>query len=34
MIRTVREIVHNNLPLKEAYDMFDTLSREKETMFA
>ncbi|MBI5234798.1 MAG: 3-hydroxy-5-phosphonooxypentane-2,4-dione thiolase [Deltaproteobacteria bacterium] len=34
MIRTVREIVHNNLPLKEAYDMFDTLSREKETVFA
>ncbi len=34
MIRTVREIVHGNLPLKEAYDMFDALSREKETMFA
>ncbi len=34
MIRTVREIVHNNLPLDKAIDMYKTLSREKETAFA
>jgi len=34
MIRTVREIVHNNMKLKDAYDMYETLSREKEVVFA
>ncbi len=34
MIRTVREIVHNNLPLDKAIDMYKTLSKEKETAFA
>ncbi|MBI5588497.1 MAG: 3-hydroxy-5-phosphonooxypentane-2,4-dione thiolase [Deltaproteobacteria bacterium] len=34
MIRTVREIVHNNLKLRDAYDMYETLSREKEVVFA
>ncbi|MBI5969555.1 MAG: 3-hydroxy-5-phosphonooxypentane-2,4-dione thiolase [Deltaproteobacteria bacterium] len=34
MIRTVREIVHNNMPLDKAVDMYKTLSKEKETAFA
>lgn len=34
MIRTVREIVHNDLPLDKAIDMYKTLSREKEAAFA
>jgi len=34
MIRTVREIVHNNLPLDKAIDMYKTMSKEKETIFA
>lgn len=34
MIRTVREIVHKDLPIEKAYDMFETLSREKQPVFA
>lgn len=34
MIRTVREIVHKDLDPVKAWDMFNTLSREKEKTFA
>lgn len=34
MIRTVKEIVHKDLPLQQAYEMFETLSREKQPVFA
>ncbi len=34
MIRTVREIVHKDLALDKAWDLFNTLVREKEKAFA
>lgn len=34
MIRTVREIVHKDLPVKKAIEMYETLAKEKETVFA
>lgn len=34
VIKTVREIVHKDLPLKQAIEMYETLAREKETAFA
>lgn len=34
MIRTVREIVHKNLTPEKAWDLFTTLSKEKQPVFA